>query len=151
MIIVRWADDFIVGFEYRKDAEQFLDELRERFAKFGLELHPDKTRLIEFGRLAAWKRAKPGSGQTGDVRLLGFTHLCAKARSGRFWVRRVTIAKRMRAKLKEIKTSSGGAGICPSRSRGMAGQRAAGHMPTTPCPATPRRWWPSATRSPGTG
>jgi retron-type reverse transcriptase len=62
VIIVRWADDFIVGFEYREDAERFLGELRERFAKFGLELHPDKTRLIEFGRHAARNRAARGRG-----------------------------------------------------------------------------------------
>ena len=71
MIIVRFADDFIVGFEHRDDAERFLDELRERFAKFGLELHPGKTRLIEFGRLAARNRAGAGPGQAGDVRLPG--------------------------------------------------------------------------------
>ena len=71
VIIVRWADDFIVGFETEQDARQFLTELRERFAKFGLELHPDKTRLIEFGRHADWKRRKRGAGQTGNVRLLG--------------------------------------------------------------------------------
>ena len=103
VIIVRWADDFIVGFEDERDARQFLDELRERFAQFGLELHPDKTRLIEFGRHAGWKRAKRGLGKPETFDFLGFTHICAKGKKGRFWVRRVTIAKRMRAKLREIK------------------------------------------------
>ena len=103
MIIVRFADDFIVGFEYREDAEEFLDELRERFAKFGLELHPGKTRLIEFGRFAAGRRRAPGLGKPETFDFLGFTHICAKSRNGRFWIRRITIAKRMRAKLKEVK------------------------------------------------
>ncbi len=79
VVIVRFADDFIVGFEHKEDAERFLDELRGRFAAFGLELHPDKTRLIEFGQHAAWKRASPRSGQAGDVR---FPELHAYLRDG---------------------------------------------------------------------
>jgi RNA-directed DNA polymerase len=102
VIIVRWADDFIVGFEEEQDARQFLAELRERFAKFGLELHPDKTRLIEFGRNAGWKRAKRGLGKPETFDFLGLTHICAKSKKGRFWIKRITIAKRMRAKLREI-------------------------------------------------
>jgi RNA-directed DNA polymerase len=102
VIIVRWADDFIVGFEYREDAERFLTGLRERFAKFGLELHPDKTRLIEFGRHAARDRAARGEGKPETFSFPGFTHICATSKSGRFWVRRITISKRMRAKLKEV-------------------------------------------------
>ena len=102
VIIVRWADDFIVGFEYQEDAQRFLTELRERFAKFGLELHPDKTRLIEFGRHAAWRRAARGLGKPQTFDFLGFTHLCAESKKGRFWLRRITIAKRMRAKLREV-------------------------------------------------
>src|SRR5271165_2272006 len=97
------GDMFIVGFEYREDAEEFLDELRERFAKFGLELHPGKTRLIEFGRFAAGRRRARGLGKPETFDFLGFTHICAKSRNGRFWIRRITIAKRMRAKLKEVK------------------------------------------------
>ena len=100
VIIVRFADDFIVGFEYREDAERFLDELGGRFAKFGLELHPDKTRLIEFGRYAARRPGSPGRGQAGDVRLPGLHAHLRDGRGGRFWVKRITIAKRMRAKLK---------------------------------------------------
>jgi group II intron reverse transcriptase/maturase len=103
VIIVRFADDFIVGFEYREDAERFHSELRGRFAKFGLELHPDKTRLIEFGRHAARNRAARGEGKPETLDFLGFTHICAKSKSGRFWVRRITISKRMRAKLKAVK------------------------------------------------
>jgi len=103
VIIVRWADDFVVGFEDEQDARQFLVELRERFARFGLELHPDKTRLLEFGRHAAWKRRRRGAGKPETFDFLGFTHICATNRAGRFWIKRITIAKRMRAKLAEIK------------------------------------------------
>jgi RNA-directed DNA polymerase len=103
VIIVRWADDFIVGFEYREDAEGFLAGLRERFANFGLELHPDKTRLIEFGRHAARNRAARGEGKPETFAFLGFTHICATSKSGRFWIRRKTDSKRMRAKLKMVK------------------------------------------------
>jgi RNA-directed DNA polymerase len=103
VIIARWADDFIVGFQYRDDAERFLNELRGRFARFGLELHPDKTRLIEFGRHAAERRRARGRGKPETFDFLGFTHICAKTRTGRFWVRRITISKRMRTKLREVK------------------------------------------------
>ena len=103
VIIVRFADDFIVGFEYQEDAERFLDELRGRFAEFGLELHPGKTRLIEFGRHAARHRKARGPGKPETFDFLGFTHICATSRSGRFWVKRITISKRMRAKLAEVK------------------------------------------------
>jgi group II intron reverse transcriptase/maturase len=104
MIIVRFADDFIVGFEHRKDAETFLAQLRDRFAKFGLELHPGKTRLIEFGRHAARHRAARGQGKPETFDFLGFTHIGATSRNGRFWIRRITVSKRMRAKLAEVKT-----------------------------------------------
>jgi group II intron reverse transcriptase/maturase len=102
VIIVRFADDFVAGFEYEDDARQFLTDLRERFAKFGLELHPDKTRLLEFGRHAAWRRAARGVGKPETFDFLGFTHLCGKTKTGRFWLRRITISKRMRAKLREV-------------------------------------------------
>src|SRR5260370_35941053 len=102
VIIVRWADDFIVGFEYREGSEGFLAELRGRFAKCGVELHPDKTRLIEFGRFAARDRAARGLGKPETFGFLGFTHICARSKSGRFWVKRITISKRMRAKLKAV-------------------------------------------------
>jgi len=103
VIVVRFADDFTVGFEHEQDARRFWADLRERFAKFGLELHPDKTRLIEFGRHAAWRRAARGLGKPETFDFLGFTHFCGETQHGRFWLRRVTIAKRMRAKLREVK------------------------------------------------
>jgi len=103
VIITRFADDFVAGFEHEDDARRCLTDLRERFAKFGLELHPDKTRLIEFGRYAARKRAARGLGKPETFDFLGFTHLCGKTRRGGFWLRRITISKRMRAKLVEVK------------------------------------------------
>ncbi len=103
MVIVRFADDFIIGFEHREDAERFLGELRGRFAEFGLELHPGKTRLIEFGRYAARHRKARGLGKPETFDFLGFTHICATSRGGRFWIKRITISKRMRAKLKQVK------------------------------------------------
>ena len=103
MIVVRFADDFVCGFEHEGDAQQFLSDLRERFSKFGLALHPDKTRLIEFGRNAARNRAARGVGKPETFDYLGFTHYCGKRRTGRFWLKRKTIAKRMRAKLAEVK------------------------------------------------
>jgi group II intron reverse transcriptase/maturase len=103
VIIVRFADDFVVGFEHLGDAKRFQRDLRERFAKFCLQLHPDKTRLIEFGRFAARDRAARGLGKPETFDFLGFTHICGKGRSGRFWLRRITISKRLRAKLKLVK------------------------------------------------
>jgi RNA-directed DNA polymerase len=103
MIIVRYADDFVVGFERREDAERFRADLGERLAKYGLELKAEKTRLIEFGRFAARNREKRGLGKPETFDFLGFTHACARTQAGRFTVKRITIAKRMRAKLKEIK------------------------------------------------
>jgi len=102
MVIVRFADDFVCGFEHQSDAKQFLADLRERFAKFGLELHPEKTRLIEFGRHAARRRSARGLGKPETFEFLGFTHVCGETRDGRFWLRRITISKRMRAKLREV-------------------------------------------------
>jgi group II intron reverse transcriptase/maturase len=96
MIVVRFADDFVVGFQHLGDARQFLTDLRERFAKFNLELHPDKTRLIEFGRFAEADRRERGLGRPDTFDFLGFTYLCGKTRDGRFWLRRVTIRKRLR-------------------------------------------------------
>src|SRR5262249_11226738 len=103
MIVVRYADDFVVGFEHRADAERFQAELSERLAKFGLELKAEKTRLIEFGRFAAQNRAARGLGKPETFDFLGFTHICGKTRGGRFALKRKTMAKRMRAKLREVK------------------------------------------------
>jgi RNA-directed DNA polymerase len=102
MILVRYADDFVVGFEHRAEAERFLEELRERFRCFNLELHPDKTRLIEFGRLAAKNRQRRGEGKPATFDFLGFTHMCAKSRDGWFQVRRQPMRKRLRNKLKSL-------------------------------------------------
>jgi RNA-directed DNA polymerase len=99
VILVRFADDFVAGFERRDEAERFLADLRERFAKFNLELAADKTRLIEFGRFAARDRAKRRQRRPETVQFLGFTHICATTRNGRFKLQRVTDKKRMRAKL----------------------------------------------------
>jgi group II intron reverse transcriptase/maturase len=104
VIVVRYADDFVVGFQHESDAERLLVELAERFRQFALELHPDKTRRIEFGRSAAWKRAQRGQGKPETFDFLGFTHICGKTRSGRFTVLRQTMRKRMQAKLKQVKT-----------------------------------------------
>ena len=104
VIVVRYADDFIVGFQHRAEAEQFLAALRERFAKFALELHPEKTRLIEFGRWAAGNRRKRGLSKPETFNFLGFTHICGTKRSnGYFTVLRQTMRKRLQAKLAEVK------------------------------------------------
>jgi group II intron reverse transcriptase/maturase len=103
MIIVRYADDLVVGFEHRAEAERFQKEFRERLAKFGLEMHPEKTRLIEFGRQAWAKRQQGEKGKLETFQFLGFTHYCGGNSKGYFTVWRETMAKRMRAKLGEMK------------------------------------------------
>jgi len=103
VIVARWADDFIVGFEHQQDAERFLAELKERFQKFGLELHPEKTRLLEFGRHAVEDRKRRGLGKPETFSFLGFTHACGKTRKGYFTVKRLTMRTRLRAKLKDVK------------------------------------------------
>ena len=102
-IIVRYADDFVLGYQHRQDAERFLEQLRKRMADYGLELHSEKTRLIEFGRFAAESRKRNGAGKPETFNFLGFTHICGTIRkSGKFTVMRKTIGKRMTAKLKNI-------------------------------------------------
>ena len=103
MIIVRYADDFIVGFEHEGDARRFLDAMRERLREFSLSLHPDKTRLIEFGRCAAANRERRGLGKPETFNFLGFTFICGKSRRGRFLIKRKTRRDRMRTKLEDIK------------------------------------------------
>src|SRR6476659_7270152 len=104
VIVVRYADDLVVGFESRAEAERFLEEFRERLAKFGLELHAEKTRLIEFGRFAEQNRERRGEGKPETFTFLGFTHYCGKRRSnGSFIVWRKTAKKRMVAKLQALK------------------------------------------------
>jgi group II intron reverse transcriptase/maturase len=103
VILVRFADDFTAGFQYREDAERFLEDLRERFRKFKLELHPEKTRLIEFGRYAAENRKRVGERKPESFDFLGFTHSCDETRNGKFIVLRQTMRKRVCAKLRELK------------------------------------------------
>jgi RNA-directed DNA polymerase len=103
MIYVRYADDFIVGLQHESDARRFLDEMRERLREFALSLHPEKTRLIEFGRFAAERRQRRGLGRPETFSFLGFTFICGKTRAGKFQIKRKTRADRMRAKLKMIK------------------------------------------------
>jgi len=104
VIIVRYADDFVMGFQYRREAERFLGEMKERFDQYGLEIHREKTRLIEFGRFAEANRAERGEGKPETFDFLGFTHICSRTQKGnRFTIRRKTIAKRLRTKLKEVR------------------------------------------------
>ncbi len=103
VIVVRFADDFVVGFEHRREAEQFLADLTQRFTRFGLELHPEKTRLVEFGRWAGRDRKRRGEGKPETFNFLGFTHSCSMTRKGRFTVLRQTMRKRMQAKLQAVK------------------------------------------------
>ena len=146
VIIVRFADDFAMGLENYQDARRF-DDLRKRFAKFGLELHPGKTRLIEFGRFAAENRKKRGAGKPETFDFLGFTHICATRRDGRFWVRRITVSKRVRAKLAEVKDQLRRRQHQPVPEQGRWLEAwCEGTAPTTPCPATARQWRRSAPR-----
>ena len=103
VMIVRYADDFIVGFQHRADGERFLAELKEHFRFFGLELHEGKTRLIEFGRFAAENRRGRGDGKPETFDFLGFTHYCGTSRKGRFIIKRKTVRRKLTAKLKQMK------------------------------------------------
>jgi group II intron reverse transcriptase/maturase len=104
VIVVRYADDIVMGFQHRHDAERCLAAWQARLQQFGLELHPEKTRLLEFGRFAAERRKKRGEGKPETFDFLGFTHMCGKTRKGgRFFVRRKSIQKRLRATLQKLK------------------------------------------------
>jgi RNA-directed DNA polymerase len=103
MILTRFADDYVAGFQHREDAERFLADLRDRLARFGLELAAEKTRLIEFGRFAAERRHKRGLPKPETFEFLGFTHICGKDRSGRFQLKRLTSKKKMRTKQQAVK------------------------------------------------
>lgn len=142
VIVVRYADDGVVGFEHRKEAEAFLEQLRERMQKFGLELHPEKTRLIEFGRYAEEHRKRSGEGPPETFDFLGFTHSCGKTWKGNwFTIRRQTAKKRLRSKLQEVKqelrkrcrergvVAVGGAGIL-QLPRGAGQLRSPADVPT---------------------
>ena len=103
MIIVRYADDFIVGCQHENDAQRFLDAMRERLQRFALSLHPDKTRLIEFGRFAKKRRAQHRSDKPETFNFLGFTFICGQSRRGRFVLKRKSRGERIRTKLKELR------------------------------------------------
>jgi group II intron reverse transcriptase/maturase len=103
VVAVRYADDLVVGFQHRAEAEQFLGEFRKRLAKFGLELHPEKTRLLEFGRFAQSNRARRGEGKPESFTFLGFTHTCGTNSVGKFTIRRQTARQRLEAKLQQVK------------------------------------------------
>jgi group II intron reverse transcriptase/maturase len=103
MMIVRYADDIVVGFAHEVDARRFWDAMRKRFEEFALSLHPEKTRLIEFGRQAADRRGQRGLGRPETFNFLGFTHICGRSRHGKFLLKRKSRRDRMRGKLKEIK------------------------------------------------
>src|ERR1700675_2299088 len=103
VIFVRYADDIVCGFEHEADAQRFCAELQQRMEKFALSLHPDKTRLIEFGRFAAEHRARRGFGKPETFNFLGFTHICGRSRRGLFQLKRKSRRDRMRAKLRAIK------------------------------------------------
>ena len=107
VIVVRYADDSVLGFQRRADADRFLDAFRERLRKFGLELHPEKTRRIEFGQFAEQDRRRRGEGKPETFDFLGFTHISGKDRNGSFALKRKTVGKRMRAKLLELKQQLG--------------------------------------------
>lgn len=103
VVVVRYADDIVMGFEHRHDAERCLAAWQARLQQFGLQLNPDKTRLVEFGRYAVERRRQRGQGKPETFDFLGFTHLCGKTRTGRFLVQRKTMKKRLRAKLQAVK------------------------------------------------
>jgi len=103
VVVVRYADDTVLGFQHQAEADRFLENFRERLGKFGLELHPDKTRRIAFGRFAEDRRKRRGEGKPEPFDFLGFTHISGKDRNGTFAVKRKTSRKRMRSKLLAIK------------------------------------------------
>jgi RNA-directed DNA polymerase len=151
MIIVRYADDFIIGFQHESDARRYLDEMRERLGKFALTLHPEKTRLIEFGRFAAERRERRGLGKPETFNFLGFTFICGKTRAGKFQIKRKTRRDRMQAKLTMIRRCRS---ACTSRSpfRGSGcGMSSKATSTTTRCRPTPALWACSGTMSPTFG
>jgi group II intron reverse transcriptase/maturase len=101
--IVRYSDDFVMGFQYRSDALKFQAELKQRLAKFCLEIHEGKTKVVEFGRFAIENRQERGEGKPETFDFLGFTHICSKKKNGRFTIYRKTIIKRLRDKIKKVR------------------------------------------------
>src|SRR5438093_12547428 len=103
MVIVRYADDFIVGFQHESDARRFLEAMRERLGKFALSLHSEKTRLIEFGRFAVENRKRRGLGKPETFNFLGFTFICSRTRRDKLQITRMSRRERLRSKLKQVK------------------------------------------------
>src|SRR6478752_3417371 len=152
MIIVRYADDFIVGFQHESDAQRFLNEMRDRLREFALSLHPEKTRLIEFGRFAAERRQRRGLGKPETFNFLGFTFICGKTRAGRFQIKRKTRADRMRAKLREIKQEMRRRMHQPIPAQGRWLERVVrGYFNSTQCPPMVRHSRCSGITSPISG
>jgi len=152
MIIVRYADDIIVGFEYEADARRFLEAMRERLGKFALSLHPDKTRLIEFGRHAATNRDLRGLGKPETFNFLGFSFICSKSRRGKFLLKRKTRRDRMRAKLQAIKQELRQRRHQPIPVQGKwLRQVVKGYFNTTPCRPTVGRYPRSVSSSANSG
>jgi RNA-directed DNA polymerase len=120
VIVLRYADDIVLGFQWGTDADRFRQQLGERLRKFGLELHPDKTRRIEFGRYAEQNRKRRGEGKPETFDFLGFTHICSKTRRDWFQVERRTVSKRLRTKLREVKVELRRRWHLPIREREMA-------------------------------
>ena len=152
MIIVRYADDFIVGFQHESDARRFLDEMRERLGKFALSLHPEKTRLIEFGRFAAERRKRRGLGKPDTFNFLGFTFICGKTRAGKFQLNGRPGGTACRRSCATSRRDCDGActGRSPSRGGGWGGWSAATST-TTPCRPTLVHLTCSGTMSPTSG
>ena len=153
MIIVRYADDFIVGFQHESDARRFLDEMRERLEKFALSLHPEKTRLIEFGRFAAERRKRCGLGKPETFNFLGFTFICGKTRAGKFQIR---TEDPTRPHAGEAQDDQGGDVAAHAPADPRPGEVAAPCRPAatstiTPCRPMLRHWSRSGITSPISG
>ena len=134
------ATHLVAGFQHRDDAERFLADLRDRFAQFGLEWHSEKTRLIEFGRFAARTEPRRGDRKPETFGFLGLTHICAQDRHGRFKLKRVTSKKKVRAKLKSVKTEMRRRRHLPIPEQGRwLASVLPGTTATTRCPTTARR------------
>jgi len=152
MIMVRYADDIVVGFQHENDARRFWDDMRERLRAFSLTLHPEKTRLIEFGRFAAQNRERRGLGKPETFKFLGFVFISGKSRRGDFQIRRKSRGDRMMAKLREIKEAL--RSECTSqflRSGNGWRKSSPDTSPTMPCRPTARRYMRFATMSPCSG
>jgi len=152
VIIVRYADDIVAGFEHEADGRHFWDAMRTRFEQFKLELHGEKTRLLEFGRHAAARRQRRGLGKPETFTFLGFTFICGKSRRGAFQLQRKTRGDRMRAKLREIKVELRAHmhHTIPEQGRWLQAV-VRGSSLTTLCPRMPRRSARSTTMSPTSG